>query len=68
MYKITCGERPVRPLGTEDLGLVDSVWDMTLSCWRQDPVHRPPMEKVVRFLREWLAFSLHVTNTLISLF
>ena len=31
---------------------------MTLSCWHQDPAHRPTMAGVVGFLREWLVFSL----------
>jgi len=55
MFKIADGERPARP-DAHDLGLVDSVWDMTLRCWQQEPEHRPAGADVVRFLREWLVF------------
>ena len=57
ILKITGGERPDRPREAQELGLVDSVWDMTLSCWHQDPARRPTMAGVVGFLREWLVFS-----------
>ena len=56
------GKRPARPRGAEKLGLTDSVWDMTVRCWRQDPAHRPTMAKVVRLLREWPVFSLSSKN------
>ena len=52
------GERPVRPRGARKLGLVDSVWNMTLSCWQHDPAHRPTTARVVGFLREWSAIPL----------
>ena len=52
------GERPARPQEAQELGLVDSVWDMTLSCWQKDPSNRPTAAGVVEFLREWLAVSL----------
>lgn len=49
------GERPGRP---SHPGLTDSVWDLTLCCWHQDPVHRPTMTKVVKILRQWPVFPL----------
>jgi serine/threonine protein kinase len=60
---IMAGERPVHPFGTEELGFVDPVWNMTVDCWQHDPASRPTMAAVVEFLREWSALSLHGTNT-----
>jgi hypothetical protein len=53
MVRIRDGERPVRPLEAREMGLVDSVWAMTVNCWEQNPTQRPTMAAVVRFLREW---------------
>jgi len=58
VVKITDGERPTRPKEAYELGLTDSLWDMTLGCWGQVPAHRPTVTEVVEFLREWSAFSL----------
>ena len=55
--KIISGERPVRPQEAQELGLTDSMWDMTVRCWHQDPAQRPTMTEVVGFLREILASS-----------
>jgi len=37
---------------------------MTLSCWQEDPSHRPTVAVVVRFLREWpvVPFSIEPTS------
>ena len=51
--KIMDGERPARPQEARELGLTDSVWDVTVRCWQQDPTHRPAMTEVVESLREW---------------
>ena len=53
--KILSGERPDRP---QDPGLTNSLWDMALCCWDQDPIQRPAMTSVVGILREWLVFFL----------
>ena len=63
ILKITTGERPARPLGTRELGLTDSVWEMTVRCWQQDPTLRPSVTEVVGFLRERLVFSPSVEPT-----
>ena len=47
------GKRPARPQEAQELGLTDSVWDMALKCWRQDPAHRPTVTEVVRLIRGW---------------
>ena len=49
--KIIDGERPDRP---EALDLTDSIWNVTLSCWKKNPVKRPRMMEVLRVLHEWL--------------
>ena len=56
--KIMDGVRPTRPQEAQELGLTDSVWDMTVRCWRRDPAQRPVMMEVVRLVREWLVFFL----------
>ena len=50
------GERPARPQEAQELGLMDSMWDMTVRCWDEDPAQRPTMKEVVGFLRKFLAF------------
>jgi len=55
---ITSGQRPSRPQEAQELGLTDSVWDMTLRCWQQDPTCRPTVTEVVGLLREQSVFSL----------
>jgi len=67
MLKIVAGERPVRPQGTQELGLVDSVWNMMVDCWQQDPARRPTTVAVVWFLREWSVASPHRIYVLICL-
>ena len=62
--KIMDGSRPARPQGVQGLGLTDSVWDMTVRCWNQDPVRRPTMTEVVRLTREWPVFSLSLSLSL----
>jgi len=54
------GERLARPHEAQGLGLVDSVWDMTISCWQQDPSNRPTAAEVVEFLHEWPVVSLPI--------
>ena len=59
---ITDGKQPARPREGQELGLTDSIWDMTVRCWRQDPVQRPMMTEVVGLAREWSVFSLFPWN------
>jgi len=63
ILKITNGERPARPSEAYELGLTDSLWNMTLRCWGQDPAHRPKVTEVVGLLREWSVFSLSIGPT-----
>ena len=39
------------------------MWDMTLSCWQEDPSNRPTAAEVVRFLREWSVVPLSTEPT-----
>ena len=58
--KIMGGERPVRPQEAQELGLADSLWNMTARCWHQDPAQRPTMTEVVGLIRELLVASLSI--------
>ena len=60
--KIMSGKRPARPQEAQELGLTDSVWDMTIRCWHQDPIQRPAMMEVVELVREWPVFFLSPRN------
>ena len=60
LSKIVDGERPARPQEAQELGLTDSMWDMTVRCWHQDPAQRPTMTEVVELLRELLVSSLSI--------
>jgi len=61
------GERPARPQAQE-LGLADSLWDMTVHCWHQDPAQRPTMTEVVGLIRELLVASLSIEADLSDFF
>ena len=61
------GERPARPQKKE-FGLTDSMWDMTVRCWHQDPAQRPAMTEVVGLLRELLVLSLSIEADLSDFF
>ena len=58
--KLISGERPARPQEGQKLGLTDSMWDMTVRCWRGDPTQRPAMAEVIELLRELFALSLSI--------
>ena len=56
ILKIMDGERPARPQEAQELGLTDSMWEMTVRCWHQDPAQRPMMTEVVGLLLKLLLF------------
>ena len=60
IFKITEAERPARPWEAQELGLVDSVRTMTLSCWQENLADRLAMAEVTGFLREWSVVSLFI--------
>jgi len=61
---VAAGERPAHPPGTEILGFVAPVWNMTVDCWRHNSAYRPIMAAVVEFLRE--CYTLHPTDPSLS--
>jgi len=63
--KIMDGERPARPEAQE---LTDSMWDMVIQCWDQDPARRPTMTEVIGHLRELLVSSLSIEADLRDFF
>ena len=62
------GQRPGRPQEGQELGLTDSVWDMTVRCWNQDPAQRPTMMEVTGFLHKLLVSSLSIETGLSDFF
>jgi len=64
IMKVMARERPVHPPGTEKLGFVTQIWDMTVNCWRHDPADRPTTAAVVKFLRE--CYTLHTADPSLS--
>ena len=59
---IVDGDRPARPHEAQEIGLTDSVWNMAVRCWHQDPVQRPTMTEVVGLARKWPVFFLPPWN------
>ena len=68
ILKIMGGERPGRLQEGQELGLTDSMWDVVVRCWNQDPVQRPLMTEVVGLLRKLLVSSLFVEEDLSNFF
>ena len=62
--KIINGKHPAYPQGARELGLTNSVWDMMVRCWHNNPGQRPKMTEVIRLAREWpvLSLPLHGIN------
>ena len=54
------GKHPARPQEAQKLGLTDSVWNMTVCCWLQDPAQRPAMTEVIGLLQGILTSSLSI--------
>jgi len=53
MYK---GERPEKPNFDATLGYTEELWEMTTSCWKEDPGDRPTVDCVLETFKsaaEW---------------
>lgn len=57
MTKITLGERPRRPEGTEALGLTTGLWDCLTNCWHTKPEDRITISQVLTFLTSMCVHS-----------
>ena len=66
--KILDGIRPDRPQGAQELGLTNSLWEMTVRCWHPDPTQRPNTKEMVNLLRKLLMSSLSMEAHLHSFF
>jgi len=66
--RIIDGERPARPQEAQEIGLKDSIWNMTVRCWHKDPAQRPTMTEVIGLLRESLVSLLSIEAGLDDLF
>ena len=57
--KVSRGERPGRPQGTEGKWFTDDIWRMLERCWTSKPDDRPRIRDVFRCLEEvsrlWMA-------------
>ena len=60
--------RPARPQEGQELGLTDSVWEMTVRCWDQDPAQRPMMSEVVGVLHGSFVSSRSIEADLCDFF
>jgi hypothetical protein len=47
IIKVVQGNRPSRPAEGEDLGLSDTLWDLTQDCWATDLDDRPIIRSVL---------------------
>ena len=66
--EISDGIRPDRPQGAEKLGLTDSLWEMTVRCWHEDPAQRPSITEVAGFLRKLSASPVSMDTDLRNFF
>jgi len=48
--KVTDGERPARPRGTEGAWFTDDLWGMLELCWRPEPSDRPSIKALLQCL------------------
>ena len=51
MQKILEGVRPKKPIFAITRGYTEELWEMTMTCWEEDPVKRPTVDRVLGVLR-----------------
>jgi len=49
--RIRSGERPDRPIGSNEFGLSDGVWEVVKRCWHGSPELRPGIVDVLEYTR-----------------
>lgn len=47
---VSKGERPLKPVSAEVLGLTPAVWELTKRCWLKKAVKRPDTSEVLAHL------------------
>ena len=50
MISILKGTRPVKPTFDTTRGYTEELWEMTTSCWKDDPRDRPTVDYVLDLL------------------
>ena len=51
MSRIIQGVRPKKPIFSTTRGYTEKLWDMTTSCWDEDPAKRPIVDYLLEALR-----------------
>jgi len=51
MIRILDGVRPQKPDFATTRGYTEDLWEMTTSCWAEDPISRPTVDHVLDALR-----------------
>ena len=47
---ILSGERPKKPGNAEEIGFGNGIWELVRECWRDIPMWRPAIERVLAHL------------------
>ena len=51
MVSILKGMRPKKPMFDDTRGYTEELWELTTSCWKNDPSDRPTVDHVLDILR-----------------
>lgn len=51
MLRIVQGLRPKKPIFAITRGYTEELWDMTVSCWKENPIERPIVDKLLEALK-----------------
>jgi hypothetical protein len=49
--RVLKGERPTKPIGCENIGFTDDLWDMMQRGWSAKPESRPSLSAFVEMLQ-----------------
>ena len=50
ILQIIKGTMPKKPDFTTSRGYTEEIWELTTTCWRQDPTKRPTVDKLLESL------------------
>ena len=63
MAKITLGELPARPGGTEAPGLTAKLWKTLTRCWHTNPEERIAISEILKGIRStWVLSFLYIRD------